>query len=243
MTQELVLFVLISGLGVLVGTTMGFASALVAVPLLALFMPPQTIVPAFTLLTLLTNMVVIVEGRQHLRWKQLVWLIGSGIAGTVVGAGSLAYLPTRAIRIVVGVTTVVFGLLFLRRRAIALHESRGTEIGVGLFSGWLGGCIAQSGPPFIVYALARRWEKEPFRVNSMAFFTPLSAIAMLSYWRLNLLSAQTFVLTLAALVPALLASAVGLWIKTRVNETTFRMLAIGLILLVGVIGLVQALIK
>ena len=102
-------------------------------------------------------------------------------------------------------------------------------------------CIGQAGPPFVVYALARRWEKEPFRVNSMAYFAPLNAMALLSYWQLHLLSTRTYSLALAALLPALVASVLGLWIKARVNEATFRKLAIGLILLVGLAGLMQAL--
>ena len=243
MAHELILFSLVSTLGALVGTIMGFASALVAMPLLVLFMPPQIAVPAFTLLTLVTNLVVVIEGRRHLRWPHVAWLIAGGAVGTVIGSLSLAGLPTRAIRLIIGASTVAFGLVFLRRAAISIRASRGAEVGIGLFSGWLGGCIGQAGPPFVVYALARGWEKEPFRVNSMAYFAPMNAMAMLSYWQLQLLSPRTFTLTLAALLPALLASALGLWIKTRVNEATFRRLAIGLILLVGLAGLVQALMR
>ena len=243
MVQEFILFSLVSGLGVLVGTVMGFASALIAVPLLVLFMPPQTAVPAFTILTLFSHLVVIIEGRRHLRWNHVAWLIAGGVVGTVVGSLSLASLPTRAVRLIIGASTVAFGLFFLRKAAASIRASRGAEVGIGLFSGWLGGCIGQAGPPFIMYALARGWEKEPFRVNSMAYFTPLNVVAILSYWQLHLLSARTFTLTLAALLPVLLASVCGLWIKGRVNETTFRKLAIGLILLVGLAGLAQAIMK
>ncbi len=220
----------------LVGTVVGFATALVAVPLITLFIAPQVAVPAFTILTLFTNFVVIYEARKHIYWNRVTVLTLAGVVGTLLGAWSLAHLPTGALRIIVGTVTLTFGLLFLLKIPIRLTNGKPIEVLLGLLSGWLGGCIAQSGPPVVFLALARGWAKEAFRANLMAYFFVLNLIGLLAYWRLHLLTQTSVTLSAAALLPALLMSALGLWIKDRVNEVRFRFIVLMIVILVGLAG-------
>lgn len=236
--MNMLLFSLFSSLGILVGTVVGFASALVAVPLITLFLPPREVVPAFTVLTLFTNFVVVYEARRHIIWDRVSILMLAGVAGTLLGAWSLAHLPTGALRLLVGAVTLAFGLLFLLKVPIRLTEGKTIEVGLGLLSGWLGGCIAQSGPPVVFLALARGWAKDAFRGNLMAYFCVLNLVALLAYWRLHLLTVTSFTFSAAALVPALLMSALGIWVKDRVNETRFRMTVLIIVILVGLAGFI-----
>ncbi len=87
------LFMLFSALGVLVGSIIGFAGALVAIPFITLVLAPQTAVPAYSLLTLVMNLVIVIEARRHLELKGLTALMLAGVGGTLVGAWSLAHLP------------------------------------------------------------------------------------------------------------------------------------------------------
>ena len=121
--------------------------------------------------------------------------------------------------------------------AVMLGQHKGIEVGLGLLSGWLGGCVAQSGPPVVFLALARGWEKDAFRANLMAYFLALNVVALLAYWRLDLLTRPGMTLSLAALPSALLAVALGLWIKRRVDETAFRRIVLVVVILVGLAGL------
>ena len=234
----MLLFSLCASLGVLVGTVVGFAGALLAVPFLTLFLSPRVAVPAFTVLTLVSNFVVVYEARRHLYWNRVTLLTLAGVVGTLLGAWSLAHLPTGAIRIIVSVVTLGFGLLFLFKAPIRLIKGNSVEAALGLLSGWLGGCIAQSGPPVVFLALARGWAKDAFRANLMAYFFVLNIFAVLAYWRLHLITPASLKLSAAALCPALLMSALGLWIKDRVNESLFRVIVLIIVILVGLAGLI-----
>jgi uncharacterized membrane protein YfcA len=232
------LFILISCGGVFVGAVVGFAAALVAVPFLILVLSPKLAVPAFTLLTLASNLVVAIEGRRHLVWGTVGWLMAGGLAGTLVGAWALKMLPVDLVRLVVSGVTLLFGLLFLAKVPLRLREHPAVDLGTGLLSGWLGGCISQSGPPMVVYALARGWAKEAFRANLMAYFFVMNLFALGAYWQFGLLSARCVTLAALAVVPALAVSWVGLLVKNRISERHFRLAVLVIILLVGVAGVV-----
>lgn len=235
--MDYLLFSLATSLGVLVATVMGFAGALIAVPIISLFLLPQVGVPAYTLLATISNLVVIIEGWRHIRWTGITWLTIGGIAGTLAGTWSLAHFPARQIQIGVGVMTLLFGLAFLRGVVFRLREGRDVEIGIGALSGWLGGCISQGGPPMVFFALARGWAKDAFRCNLMAFFTLLHVVALGSYWHLGMMTKQSVSLALVAVIPGILASFAGLWLKNRVDETRFRTAVLVTILVVGTVAL------
>jgi uncharacterized membrane protein YfcA len=237
--MPLLLFIVFASLGVLVGTVVGFASALVAMPLLVLVLPPELAIPAFTGLTLFMNLVVVVETRRAITWRPIGLLIAAGVLGTVLGAWSLARLSPEALRFTVSVVTIGFGLLFLLRLPVRLPQAPIVDAGLGLLSGWLGGCIAQSGPPVVFLALARGWHKDTFRGNLMAYFFVLSAAAVLAYAWLGRITPTALLYCAAALVPAFLMSLLGVWIKNRINDATFRTVVLVVIILVGVVGLVR----
>jgi len=232
------LFALFTSLSALVSAVVGFAGALVAVPFITLFLPPKVAVPAFTMVILVMQIAVIYEGRRHLCWSRITVLTLAGVAGTLVGAFSLAHLPSGTIRIIVSAVTLGFGLLFLMKTPIRFSGGKFIEAAFGLLSGWLGGCIAQSGPPVVFLALAQGWKKEAFRANLTAYFLVLNIIACLAYWKLDLFSTKGLKLSAVALVPALLMLGLGLRIKNRVNETAFRSIVLAIIILVGLAGLI-----
>ncbi len=234
----LLLFTLIASLGVLVGAVVGFASALVAMPLLFLMLPPDLAVVAFSLLTLFMNLVVVVETRRVIAWRSIALLTAAGVVGTLPGAWALAHLHAGTLRLIVGGITLSFGLLFLLRPP-RLPEHPALDTGLGLVSGWLNGCIGQSGPPVVFLALARGWSKDAFRGNLMAYFFILNIVSVAAYTQLRLITPTALLYGAAALVPAFLASLLGIWLKNRIDEKTFRTVALVTIICVGLVGLIR----
>ncbi len=236
--KEIILFSVFTSLGVLVGSVVGFAGALVAVPFILIFIAPKIAVPAYSLVTLLTNLVVVYEARHHLDWRRISLLSIAGVMGTLAGAWSLAYLHTGIIRLIVSAVTLTFGLLFLAKVPIRLPEGWSIETALGLLSGWLGGIISQGGPPAVFLALARGWSKEAFRVNLMAYFFIINTVSVLAYWYYGLFTSTGVRFCAAAFIPVLLMATLGIWIKNRVDERLFRTVVLILIVLVGLAGFI-----
>lgn len=236
---DLIAFALISSLGMLVQSTVGFAGSLLAVPLFALMMSPREAVPAYAMVLLSVNSFLVWEGRRHIDSRPVCRLLLGGLPGVPIGALALKYLPTAWIGVAISVVTLLFGLLFLARVRIRFPDHPATEPLIGLLSGILGGGISESGPPVVVYGLARGWAKDVFRSTLLAYFLCLSALGTLCYVAYGMMTVPMLLLALAALVPAFVASRVGVWLKERINERTFRLTVLLTILVVSTCGLVR----
>lgn len=236
---ELLIFTAIVVLGIIVQSFAGFAGSLFAVPLYAIFFVPRDILPAHSLVMLIVNVVLVLEGRKHLAWRSIVKLQAAGLIGVPLGAFCLAYLPSTAIRVAISIITLIFGLLFLLNINIRVRDNNLTQGAVGLVSGILGGSISESGPPVVIYGLARGWMKDKFRTNLLAYFLTLAVMTNLSYLLLGMFNRENLSLSLFAAVPALAAGWVGTKIKDRVSDETHRKAIIMIILVAAVMGFLK----
>jgi uncharacterized protein len=235
-------FALIASLGMLVQSTVGFAGSLVAVPLFVQVMDPHDAVPAYCLLMLAVNTFLVCEGRRHVEWRSVRGLLLGGLPGVPIGALALKHLPAAAIGVTVSVVTLVFGILFLSRVRLRFPVHPLTEPAIGLLSGVFQGWISESGPPVVVYGLARGWAKDVFRSSLLAYFLCLAAVAALSYAVLDMLTGRLVQLAAVGLLPALAAAHLGVWLKQRISERAFRLAVLTTVIAVGTAGLLKYLV-
>jgi uncharacterized membrane protein YfcA len=234
-------FTVIACASMFVQSFTGFAGSLVAVPLFTLFLAPRESLPAYQLLMLLANAWLVIEARQHVDWRRVGMLLIGGAIGTPIGAYALKQLPTHTLSIIISVLTLAAALLFVLKIKIALRENARTQVGIGLLSGALGGAISQSGPPVVIYGLARGWDKNAFRTTLLTYFLCLCIMTSLSYWYLGLITRNSLFMCSVATGPTFVAIAGGVLLKNRVSELLFRQAVLGVIMAVSLIGLVQLL--
>jgi hypothetical protein len=239
---ELAAFAVVASLGLLVQSTVGFAGSLMAIPLFALFMSPREAVPAYCFTMLTVNIFLVCEGRRHVAWRSVRGLLLGGIPGVPIGAYALKHLPVHVIGAAISVITLLFAILFLARVRVRFPVHPLTEPAIGLLSGVLGGGISESGPPVVVYGLAREWAKDVFRSSLLAYFLCLASAAAVSYTALGMVNSRLLLLSAAALLPALAAARVGVWLKQRINERTFRLAVLATVITVSVTGLLKHLV-
>jgi uncharacterized membrane protein YfcA len=232
-------FALIAGLGMLVQSTLGFAGSLVAVPLFALFLSPRDAVPAHCCLMLAVNLFLVCEGRRHVEWRAVRGLLVGGLPGVPIGVLALKHLPISFLGTAISAVTLLFGLLFLSRVRVRFPVHPCTEPVVGLVSGILGGSISESGPPVVVYALARDWAKNVFRSSLLAYFLCLGLLAAASYVVLGMVRGYQLQLAASGLLPAMAAAQLGVRLKQRIDEPTFRIAVLVTVIAVGIAGLLK----
>lgn len=235
--NEVLLFTAIACVGILVQSFAGFAGSLTAIPLFALVLSPQEAIPTFNLVMLLVDAWLVFEARRYVQWVQVGKLMLGGAVGVPIGAYGLKYLSPDVLRSGIAMVTLAFAVLFLLKIRINLKESTGTQVGVGLLSGFLGGSISESGPPVVVYGLARGWDKDSFRTTLLTYFMCLCVLAIISYWKLGLFSGRSLATFAAAIVPCFLAAVMGVVFKNRVGEVAFRKAVLLVVILVSLIGL------
>jgi uncharacterized membrane protein YfcA len=226
----------------LIRSAFGFGEALVAVPLLALFLPLKVAAPVAVLVSITIAGVVVAQDWRKIHVRSVGWLAGSTLVGIPVGLGLLTSSHQKAVKVALGVLILAFAgySLWGSRPPELKQESRRWMVGCGFCAGVLGGAYGMNGPPLVIYGAMRRWSAQHFRATLQGYFLPASVVGMGGYWAAGLwVPAVThyYLLCLPVLLPAIW---VGRVVNHRLHGDAFlRYVYVGLAG-IGVVLLVQS---
>jgi uncharacterized membrane protein YfcA len=185
----------------------GFGEALIAVPLLALFLPLKVASPLAVLVSITIAAVVVAQDWRKIHLRSTGWLVGSTLFGIPLGLLLLTSSHQKAVKIALGIFIVAFSVYSLlgRRSPELKTDSKGWLLGCGFAAGVIGGAYGMNGPPLVIYGAMRRWSAQHFRATLQAYFLPASVVGMFGYWLAGLwVPAVThyYLLCLPVLLPA-----------------------------------------
>ena len=194
----------------------GFGEALIAVPLLALFIPLKVAAPLAVLVSITIAAVVVAQDWRKIHLRSTGWLVGSTLFGIPVGLLLLTSSHQKVVKIALGIFIVAFSVYSLlgRRPPELKTDSKAWLLGCGFAAGVIGGAYGMNGPPLVIYGAMRRWSAQHFRATLQAYFLPASVIGMFGYWLAGLwIPAVThyYLLCLPVLLPAV-------WLGRVVNH-------------------------
>jgi len=194
----------------------GFGEALIAVPLLVLFIPLKVAAPLAVLVSITIAAVVVAQDWRKIHLRSAGWLVGSTLFGIPVGLLLLTSSHQKAVKVTLGIFIVVFSVYSLlgRRPPELKTDSKIWLLGCGFAAGVIGGAYGMNGPPLVIYGAMRRWSAQHFRATLQAYFLPASVIGMSGYWLAGLwVRAVThyYLLCLPLLLPAV-------WLGRAVNH-------------------------
>lgn len=150
----------------------GFGFALVSVPVLVLIFPPAMVPPIVVMLSMLSNVIVLIETRKWVRLRMVIPLLIGGVIGLPVGGYILSRIEPGPFKLIVGVLVFIFAIVMLAgwRRPVS-NETAGL-VPVGILSGVLSTSTSMGGPPLVLFFSNQGIEKEGFRANIVAYFMP-----------------------------------------------------------------------
>jgi uncharacterized membrane protein YfcA len=203
-------------LATFIRSAFGFGEALVAVPLLALYIPLKIAAPLAVLISITIAAVVVVQDWRRIHLRSTGWLFGSTLAGIPLGLLLLTSTHQTIVKIALATVILAFSLYSLigRRPPELTTDSRGWLISCGFCAGVLGGAYGMNGPPLVIYGAMRRWTAQHFRATLQGYFLPASIVGMAGYWIAGLwVPAVTryYQLCLPVLLPAI-------WLGRVVNH-------------------------
>ncbi len=168
----------------LIRSAFGFGEALIAVPLLAFFIPLEIAAPLAVLVSITIASIVVVQDWRKIHLRSASWLVLSTLPGIPLGLLLLTSTHPRVVKGVLGAIIVAFSVYSLIGRT-PLHlrrDSRGWLFACGFCAGVLGGAYGMNGPPLVVYGAMRQWSAQHFRATLQGYFLPASLIGMGGYW-------------------------------------------------------------
>ncbi|WP_353125701.1 sulfite exporter TauE/SafE family protein [Parapedobacter pyrenivorans] len=229
-------------LATLVRSIFGFGESLIAVPLLAFYLPIEIAVPVSVLVSVAVAGVVVAQDWRKIHYKSAGWLVLFSMLGIPVGLWLLTSVEEQWVKALLAVVIIGFSLYSLFGRGITLETD--TKFGLflcGLLAGVFGGAYGLNGPPLVVYGAMRRWSAQHFRATLQGYFLPASLMGMIGYWINGLWVAEVTSLFLWSLPAVFLATFLGRAVNRRMNGTSFfTYVYIGLIG-IGVLLLMESL--
>lgn len=234
------IFALIACLGVFVFSFAGFAGALTAVPLMAIFLDPKDFVPALAIAVHIQNIPMSWEARRHVDFVSIRWIIGGCFFGIPFGVLVLSSLSGDWMGFGIGLFSLSMGLLFLAKVKVPMNDAVSTQLLVGLLSGLLGGATTAGGPPVVFYALARGWKRDQFRSTLMVYFLCLALFSISLFLARGMITSTVLIYAGVALLPMFVATRIGVWLKQRTNETGFRTAILVIITVTGGVGVLKS---
>jgi hypothetical protein len=184
----------------------GFGSGLIAVPMLALFLPLRFVVPLILLLDFTASIVIGGLTFRRVQWGEVSVLVPFGIVGVVVGTSLLVSLPKAPMLIALALFVLAFGL----RSLLALHGtrpiSRWWAIPASLTGGTVGGLFGTGGPPYIIYLAHRVRDKGDLRATLSVLFFVEGLARILSFLAAGLLLSADVWLAYVVALPLMLGA-------------------------------------
>lgn len=192
----------------------GFGSGLIAVPLLAHFLPLQFAVPFILVTDFTASLTLAGAGRKHIVWPELKPLLPASIVGVITGVFLLIKLPRESLLLGLGLFVMFFGL----RNMLNLHGdkpvSRWWAVPAGLTGGTVGALFGTGGPPYVIYLSHRLKDKRLLRSTFSGLFILDGGFRIIAFLATGLLLQQGM---FTALLVGLPLVAAGLYLGHRVH--------------------------
>ena len=230
-------------LATLVRSSFGFGEALIAVPLLALFMPVSVAAPLAALLSISIAALVVAQDWRQIRLRSAAGLLIATIFGVPMGLLLLTHAPHGWVKGSLGTLLLGFASYsLLAKDGFTLEEDwhHTALLLAGFLAGVLGGAFGMNGPPLVIYGALRRWSPQQFRATLHAYFLPASFLGMVGFWSAGLWTrvvTREYLYSLPAMLPAVI---LGRMINQRISGTAFLKYVFGGLLLIGLTLLLQA---
>ncbi len=219
-------------LATLIHASVGFGTALVAMPLLTMVLGLPTATPLVALVMLTTIAALLWGTRQHVDLRAAWQLVLSSAVGIPVGLLLVRFAPDRGVEALLGIVLIAFSVYNLTRPSLPTIRSGAWVVPFGLAAGVLGGAYNTNGPPVVLYGALRHWPADRFRATLQGYFLPTAVLICSGHAMAGLWSLRVFQLYAVALPVVFLALLVGVQLGHRIPAHRFgRILYAALILL------------
>jgi hypothetical protein len=215
----------------------GFGSTVIAVPLLAHFLPLKFVIPMVVALDCIGAIGMGVRLRADVFKEELTPLLPFLMLGMLAGAYLLLKLPGEILLGTLGVFVAVYGVLYISGKLGGLRVGRWAVVPAGLFAGTTSSMFGVGGPIYVMYLNARGATPEHIRATLPVIFI-FTTIARIGIFAVSGLYTLAVLYMAAALLPIML---LGMWIGHHLHLNLSReQLAriIGVLLVVSGISLI-----
>jgi uncharacterized membrane protein YfcA len=222
-------------LGLSKGGFTGLSS--LAMPMMSLMISPMKAAAIVLPVLIVQDWVSVWAFRRDFSPRNLLILIPSSMVGVAVGWLLAARVSEDAVRLAVGVISIVFVFYMLIRDRMGLAPVATPGVPTGFLWGSLAGFtsfISHAGaPPFQVYVMPQNLKPRVFAGTATMFFAAVNLLKVPPYFLLGQFSRENLIVS-AGLIPlAILSTFAGVWLVRRIAADRFYAIILVITFLIG----------
>ncbi len=214
----------------------GFAGiGILGVPLMALAISPVQAAAILLPILLVQDVVSVWVFRRDRDDRALMQMLPGAALGVMAGFALAALVSVAMVELAVGVITLVFAVQRMRAGAATAAAVASPFRGVvmGAASGFTSQIAHAGGPPFQMYVVPLKMDRDRFIGTSAIFFAVVNWMKVPAYWALGQFSTANLQSALVLMPLAIASTWAGVWLVKKVDAVNFYRIIHVLMLVVG----------
>ncbi|ELZ5941211.1 MULTISPECIES: sulfite exporter TauE/SafE family protein [Providencia] len=213
----------------------GFGSALVATPVLAMYLPLNMIVPTLALIDLTAALINLVKDGKNADYHEIKWIIPLMIVGSLIGAAILLKTRPDILILLLGIFVIFYVLNTFFSKKAQPHLSKAFVVPFSLIGGVFSALFGSGGFIYAMYLSSRIADKQRFRITQMTLIGFSTLTRVIIFLVMGVYVNMDIILMALAFSPAML---IGIWvgrhITLKISRDTFLKIINIIILISGV---------
>lgn len=202
----------------------GFGSGLIAIPMLALFMPLSLVVPLVVFLDYVASASHGLKDRAQIQWREILPLLPFTALGVLAGLYLFRSVDSTTLAHALGVFILVYALYTLLVREGSWLAARPWAVPAGTLGGLVGTLFGTGGPFYVVYLQLWGPTKAQFRATASTVFLLEGSGRLIGYYASGFFTRDALLLFAAALPLMGIGLYAGNHIHTTISEVNFKRL-------------------
>ena len=226
--------------GSFVLSSAGFGIGLSSSPFLLVFLDSKTTVVVINTVSLAVFMMLIVQNRKRIQYREMALPVTSGLLGVPAGLFIFEQINQDFLSIIISVTIIIFGALAAIYDTKHLNTKRLVFPAVCFIVGGLLTSTGIGGPLMALSAVSRGWSRDTIRGSLPFFYFFVEGTAVVGYWVSGRFGKEAILLIIIGLFPALIGFLVASKLVKYVNEELYRKIVVAVIISAGFFMLVRS---
>ena len=205
-----------------------------AMVMLTLVIETPIAISMLTLPIIFTNLFQYLGCENRIQIAKKYWLFGVSIMVSIFFTSLfIMSFPKSIISVTIGFAMISFSLSQMFGAKIFLGASPMWHFTIGMFAGVLGGLSSIWSPPVAMYLIARSVTKAEFIGATGFLFLAGSVPLAIGLGFAGVLTADTILHSLMGLIAVLIGFWVGEWLRSHVQQSSFRQIVLWAFLIMG----------
>ncbi|EPK6162093.1 sulfite exporter TauE/SafE family protein [Providencia stuartii] len=213
----------------------GFGSALIATPVLAMYLPLNMIVPILALIDLTAALINLVKDGKNADYQEIKWIIPLMVVGSLIGAAILLKTRPDILILLLSIFVIFYVMNAFFSKKGQSHFSKILVVPFSLIGGIFSALFGSGGFIYAMYLSSRIADKQRFRITQMTLigFSTLTRVTI--FLVMGVYVNVDILLMALAFSPAML---IGIWagrhITLKISRESFLKIINIIILISGI---------